>query len=161
MRRMLLPGILLAVALALLSVTACTKRTEEDKVRGVIEAVQQATEDRDAKGVLAHLDRSYRDAEGNDIQALKGMLFYSFLRHQKITVIVSNLNVAVEGTSASARFQAILSGRTGASGDILPEAAGVYQFEVSLQKNQHDWLIRSARWEPWGESGQNQGRNAP
>jgi hypothetical protein len=152
--RISVSGVLLVMVLALLSVTACTKKTKEDKIRGVIEAVQKAAEDRDVKEVLAHIDRNYRDADGNDYQAVKGMLIYYFFRHQKVGVIVTNLTIAVDGSSASAGFQAILSGRTGVSGDILPEALGAYRFEVSFRKDKNDWKIRFARWERWGEAGQ-------
>ena len=159
MRRIPIAGILLAVTLAVLALPACTRKTDEAKIRGVIEAVRKAAEERDVKGVLAHMDKQYRDAEGNDYQAIKGMLLYYFFRHQKISVIVTNMTIAVDRASASARFQAILSGRTGASGDILPEALGAYRFEASFRKEQDDWKILSARWERWGEAGQDQDRS--
>jgi hypothetical protein len=152
-------GAALSVVLAVLTLTACARKTDADRVRAVIAAVQKAAEDRDVKEALSHVDRNYRDPEGNDYQAVKGMMLYYFFRHQKITVIVSNLETVVDGASASARFQAILSGRAGTSGEILPEALGAYRFDVSFRRDQGDWKVVSARWERWGEDAQDAGQS--
>jgi hypothetical protein len=145
-------AVLLIGALAVLSLAACAKKTDTDRVRAVINAVQQAAEDRDVKETLSHVDRNYRDPAGNDYQAVKGMMLYYFFRHQKISIIVSNLETVVDGASASAHFQAILSGRTGSAADILPDALSAYRFDVSFRNDQGDWKIISARWEPWGDA---------
>ncbi len=152
MRRIRKIGTVLLVALGIVCLATCTRKTDDDKIRAVINVVQKAAEDRDVKEVLSHVDKNYRDPEGNDVQTVKNMLLFYFFRHQKIAVMITNLETTVEGASATARFQAILSGRTGASGDILPEALGAYRFDVSFKKDQDDWKIISCRWERWGES---------
>ena len=145
-------GAVLIVVLAVLSLTACSKKTDTDRVRAVINAVQKAAEDRDVREALSHVDRNYRDPAGNDYQAIKGMMLYYFFRHQKISIIVSNLETVVDGASVSAHFQAILSSRTGSADNILPDALGAYRFDISFRNDQGDWKIVSARWKPWGEA---------
>ena len=147
----MIAGVLISV-LAVVSLAACSKKTDADRIRAVINAVQKAAEDRDVRETLSHVDKNYKDPAGNDYQAIKSMMLYYFFRHQKISIIVSNLETAVNGASASAHFQAILSGRTGSADNILPDALSAYRFDVSFQNDQGDWKIVSARWEPWGEA---------
>ncbi len=156
-RRFQKTGAALVVVLSALALIACTTKTDDDRVRAVINDVQKAAEDRDVKEALSHVDTNYRDPAGNDYQAVKGMMLYYFFRHQKLSIIVSNLEIVVDGTSASARFEAILSGRTGSAGDILPDALSAYRFDVSFRNDRGDWKIISARWAPWGEAIQDAG----
>ncbi len=157
MRRFHRTGAVLIVVLAALALTACAKKTEADRVHAVINAVQKAAEDQDVKEALSHVDKDYRDPAGNDYQTVKGMMLYYFFRHQKLSIIISNLEIVVAGTSASARFEAILSGRTGSVGDILPDALSAYRFDVSFRNDGSDWKIISARWAPWSEAIQDAG----
>ncbi len=134
-------------------VCACSKDTEEDKVKKVVTSVQQAAEEKKIGAVLDHISKSYRDPQGNDYNGIKGLLAFYFFRHQKVSVYMPNIDIVVTGPTAKAMFQAILTGRgTGeATGGILPEALGAYNFEVLLSKEDGAWKVTSAKWERAGE----------
>ncbi len=132
--------------------SSCRKETEADKVKKVIVTVQKAAEEKNVRAVLATLSKNYRDAQGNDYDAIKGLLLAYFFRHQKIHVYIPNIEVAVQPNGATAVFDAVLSGGTAAGSvkDIVPESLGVYTFDISLQKENGDWKVLSAKWERTG-----------
>ncbi len=76
-----------------------------------------------------------------------------FLGHPKITVYINYLRVSVDGASARAAFQTVLTSgkKTGSPADVIPESLGVYRFDVSLNKISGDWKVTSASWERVGE----------
>lgn len=141
------------IILFLLPIAGCPKETEEDKVKKVITSVQQAAEEKKIGAVLEHISKTYRDPQGNDYNGIKGILAFYFFRHQKVSVYMPNIDIVVTGSTAKAVFQTILTGRgTGeASGGILPESLGAYNFEVLLSKEDKQWKIISAKWERAGE----------
>jgi hypothetical protein len=145
--------LLLVIMLFPLLFIACTKETEEDKVKKVVTSVQQAAEEKKISAVLEHISKTYRDPQGNDYNGIKGILAFYFFRHQKVSVYMPNIDIVVTGSTAKAVFQAILTGRgTGeASSGILPESLGAYNFEVLLYKEDGQWKVTSAKWERAGE----------
>jgi len=145
------PMLMFMIPVLLLS--ACTKETEEDKIKKVVTSVQQAAEEKKISAVLEHISKTYRDPQGNDYNGIKGLLAFYFFRHQKVTVYMPNIEIVVTGSTAKAAFQAILTGRgTGeAAGGILPESLGAYNFEVLLNKDDGKWKVTSAKWERAGE----------
>ena len=136
-----------------LLLSACTKETEEDKVKKVVTSVQQAAEEKKISAVLEHISKTYRDPQGNDYNGIKGLLAFYFFRHRKVSVYMPNIDIVVTGSTVKAVFQAILTGRgTGeASSGILPESLGAYNFEVLFYKEDGRWKVTSAKWERAGE----------
>ena len=145
------PILILMIPVLLLS--ACSKETEEDKVKKVITSVQQAAEEKKITAVLEHISKTYRDPQDNDYNGIKGLLAFYFFRHQKVKVYMPNIDIVVTGPTAKAIFQAILTGRGSgeAAGGILPEALGAYNFDVLLKKEDGQWKVTSAKWERAGE----------
>lgn len=144
----------LLVVLALLSfwsVTGCHEETEEDRIAKIITAVQKAAEKKNIQEMLSNISKKYHDPQGNDYQGIKGRMLFYFLRHRRISAIVSGMDIHVAVPSATASFQAILSGRTG-SELLLPEALGAYRFFVSFERETGDWKITSAKWERFREA---------
>ena len=131
----------------------CHKETDEDKVKKVITSIQQAAEDKKIMIILEHLSRTYHDPQGYDYEGIKGLLAFYFYRHQKVRVYIPSLEVAVNGPSSTATFEAVLTGaEPGTSGGtLLPGTLGVYRFEVSLRKDQETWKATSAKWERIGD----------
>lgn len=146
-------GIVLLLACSLL-LPLCRRETEADQVTKVIRTVQKAAEDKKILTVLEHLSRSYRDPQGNDYDGIKGLLAFYFYRHRNVQVYIPSLDVSVSGTSSSADFEAVLTGRNaeGSPGGIVPDALGVYRFAVQLQRDNAAWKIVSARWERIGDA---------
>lgn len=131
--------------------SSCHKDTEKDKIAKVVTAIEKAAGNKEIKKVLSSLSKAYRDPQGNDYQGIKDILLFYFFKHRKISVLLTNLDINVQTASATARFQAILSGRNGSSGEIVPEALGAYRFEVALIKESGEWKVTSAKWERSGD----------
>jgi len=146
-------GLLVVSAVCLLVVIPnCRKETEQDKIRKVITSVQQAAEEKDIKKIITCLSRTYHDPQGYDHDTIKGLLLGYFFRHQKVHVLVPEIVISVDGAGAKAEFQAVLTGgQTGSAADIMPEALGMYTFDVSLRKEDNEWKVVSARWNRVGE----------
>ncbi len=143
--------ITIAVVLCL---TNCHKETEDDKIKNMIADIQKVAGEKDTRAVLGHLSKTYFDPQGNDYNGVKGLLVFYFMRHRQVHVYVPNLDISVENNAAQASFQAVLTG----AGDVaetdrglLPEALGVYNFNVVLQNESGEWKITSAKWVRMGE----------
>lgn len=138
---------------ALTSMPACHKDTEQDKVKKVITDIQTAAADKDVKKIVGSLSKTYSDPQGFTYDTIKGLLLGYFFRHQKIHAYITNLDVTVRDASATAAFQALLSGgdNTGSPADLLPEALGLYAFEVSFKMESGEWKVISAKWDRIGD----------
>jgi ketosteroid isomerase-like protein len=143
--------VLLVVAAALAS--GCSRQTEEDKVKKVITDAQTAVEEKEIRKVVNALADTYSDPQGFNREGIRRVLLGYFLAHPKITVYINYLRVSVDGASARAAFQAVLTSgkKTGSPADVIPESLGVYRFDVSLNKISGDWKVTSASWERVGE----------
>lgn len=146
-------AVFLAVLTAIL-MSGCHADTEQDKVKKIVHKVQRAAENKDIKQVLSHLSKTYKDPQGNNYNDIKDLLLYYFFRHAKVSIFITDLEVHVDVPSATAGFQAMLSGRNKveSAGDIFPEALGAYNFDVTLALESGEWQIVSAKWERSGEA---------
>jgi hypothetical protein len=142
-----------AVLIVLFLLTACHKETEQDRVKKVVTEIQKAAGEKEVKKVLGHLSKTYRDPQGHDYDGIKGLLLYYFFRHQKVSVFIPGFDITVTGSSAKAVFQAVLSGgnKVESPGDVIPEALGMYDFDVSFVKEAGEWMVTSAVWKKVGE----------
>jgi hypothetical protein len=145
MKKIITIGILI---LFILPGLACHKEDEKEKVKKVITAVQTGVEEKSIRGVTAHIAKDYNDPEGNNFEALRGLLLGYFLRYPKISGYITHLDISVNGASARATLKAILtSGRkTGSVSDVVPEQLGIYRFDVEFRNESGNWKITSARW---------------
>ena len=145
-----LTGIIVLVmsSISLFLISGCHKETEQDKVRKVIATIQKAAEEKDIRKVVNSLSKTYNDPQGFTYDTIKGFLLGYFFKHQNIHVYITNLDVVADEGAGSAVFQAILSGgnKTGSAADILPEALGMYAFDVSFKKEDGEWKVSSAKW---------------
>lgn len=143
-------GMLLAM---IVLAPSCRRETEEDRVRKVISSVQDAVEEKKMRTALEQISPAYRDPQGYDREGIRGLLAFYFLRHQSIHVSLGSPDILVSGPSASASFEALLSARSGGepAATLLPEALGVYHFDVALQKDNGYWKIASVRWQRTGD----------
>ncbi len=136
--------------------SSCRKETEEDRVIRVVKSVQKAAEEKKILTIQEHLSRSYRDPRGHDFDGIKALLAFYFFRHKTVSVYLSGLEASVDGSKATARFQAILTAK-GVDGEeasiILPDSLGAYDFEVSFLKEEKEWKVLSAHWERALEGG--------
>ena len=117
-------------------------RSEEDRIRAVISAIEAGIEEKDVGDVIEHIDQTYKDRSGLDRQGLR--LFLVRLLFRKKEMRVQRLGrTEVEITPpdrATARFRAVLS--EGLDLNAL-RTAGDYEFEVQFRKSPEDgeWKV--------------------
>ena len=133
---------------------SCHKTTDEDKVGKVLTGIQRSAEEKQIRTILGHLSKFYHDPQGSDYEGIKGLLAYYFFQHQKVSVYLTDRVVTVQGASAHATFQAVLTGRgpDASAVNVLPEALGVYTFDVTFAKEEGEWKVVSATWTRTGNS---------
>jgi len=146
MKRIPIFFIIFAVAFAFIG---CARESEEAKVKKVITKIQAAGEEKEIKKIMAHISKTYSDPRGYNYEGIHGLLLGYFFRYPKISIYITGMMISVEGDSAKAVFQAVLTSKekTGSIKDIIPEALGVWEFDVTLEKEARDWKVTSAKWE--------------
>ncbi len=105
---------LITICLVLLAVAAmlapgCSRETEEDKVKKVITDAQAAAEEKEIRKVVNALADTYSDPRGFNREGIRRVLLGYFLGYPKITVYINYLRVSVDGASARASFQTVLT----------------------------------------------------
>ncbi len=146
--------IILVCILAVCGVS-CRRETPQDKLKKIIATIQQAVEEKDVKKVLGCVSKNYTDPRGNTFETIKGILLAYFYQYPKISIYIPSLDVTtVADDSATAVFQAVLTGRNGGGAPVtvLPESLGLYTFELSFRKESGEWIIYSAVWERVGDA---------
>jgi PBP1b-binding outer membrane lipoprotein LpoB len=89
-----------AILLTTMFLAACTaKSSDDEQVRAVIDAVEEAAEARDASDVLEHVAAGYTDSGGFDKPQLQNFLRGYFLAHPNLELLVNveSLEFPVDG----------------------------------------------------------------
>jgi hypothetical protein len=139
----------LAAAALLLWLVCGRTPSDEDRVRAVIDEVEEAAEARDVSGIMEHVSERFKDADGLGKRELRGILISRFLGSKESVAIqrAGATTVQLRGpksarTGATASFRARISDR-GAIGAAL-EREG-WDFEVELAKEGGDWRVTTYR----------------
>lgn len=108
-----------------------------------IEQMQEAVESKSADDLLQHVFDGFSSAKGYDKNGLQRILLFYQLRHQRITTLVTNLEIDIAQSGvAKARFNILLTGGAG----LLPEQGGFYQVETDWRQEQGAWRLVYADW---------------
>jgi ketosteroid isomerase-like protein len=151
-----LPLLVFSILVFSLFLGACSKGvTEEDRVKRVVKDVEKAAESKDVKGFMRHVSKDYNDDRGNDYDGVKGILFYQFLRAEKVSVFVRGVEVEVRGDRALVNTKVVMvrGKEIEKIEDIIPEDAAGYRFSVVFRNEDGDWKALSARWDNVGVIG--------
>lgn len=143
--------LLYLVALALLSLAACTAPPEdpEAQVRTLLDQFEEAVEARDVTTLKGFLSEKYRDERGRGRNQVADLAAVYFLQHRSIHLLtrLDSLGFAADSTEAQARLFVAMAGRALPNADALGRAA-LYRFDVALAYEGPDaWKVREARWQ--------------
>lgn len=129
-----------------------------DPVSGLLAALEEAVEDRDADALGAHLAEGFRGQGGMTRGAALDTARRLLLGYERASVEI--YEVVQEPTDEGARvsFWVEFSGRArelGGLSGLLPPGA-VYSFELDVVRSEPVWKVAGARWErrdrPEGET---------
>ena len=135
-------GFIVLIAAVLLS--ACTKTPDEAAIRDAIGDMSLAVENKESRTFLAYLDPAFQDQYGRDAKVIRQVLAYHFLANQNITVVITDIQIQITGSTA----QAILHVATTGASRLIPERGQYYELTTGWRKLDGEWLVVSASWQP-------------
>jgi hypothetical protein len=118
------------------------EKTEEDRVREVIERVAQGARDRDLDATFAPVSERYAHESLTRAQ-VKAYVFSQFQRHRSLSVVLGPVDVRMSAEGrATADFEAALADGIDLTRlDLVPEQADVYLFHVELEREDGEWKV--------------------
>jgi hypothetical protein len=124
---------LLSAIAAILLAACAAKSSDEEKIRALIDSVEEAAEARDTSDVLQHVADDYADSSGLDKAQLQNFLRGLFLSHPKLELLVDveSLEFPVDGLA-----QAVVSVRSLELG--FPEPR---RLKVEFRRAGDRWLV--------------------
>ena len=123
-----------------LSSLSLTRETDDEAIARVLDDVHRGMETKRIYRVLAHVSRTYRDAEGRDYGAMEMYLNDLFRRYRDIRIDRGRPRIVVQGDKARV-IEAF-----GSTGDPLPGSADLPlniqgQVSVYMEKIGGAWQI--------------------
>jgi len=122
--------------------------SDEEKIREAIRAVADGARAADVLATMKPVSRDYVDEQGLTYDDVRGFLFREFKRRGGITVLLSDIEVALHGDTADADFHAVLAdGIDIGSLDLAPGDADSFTFHVQLARDGGKWKITGSSYE--------------
>jgi hypothetical protein len=123
----------------------------EQQVRSMIEEMEIATEQRDVGDVLKHLSDQYADASGMGREDAARYLRGYFIANQAIHLLTRVQQIEFPATDeARANVLVGMVGRDADASSSWDLAADLYEFDVTLRREDGDWKVTYAKWQPRG-----------
>jgi hypothetical protein len=122
-----------------------------DPVRGALDRMAEAAEDRDAGKVLEHLAAEFQAADGSGRADAELTLRRYFAAYARLDVEITEVEIERAPNAARARFVAALSGKPRTVGGLegwLPRSSR-YRFDLRLAPEGEGgrWVVTWAAWE--------------
>jgi hypothetical protein len=141
-----------AVAAAMLaaSLTGCSPSpSPEDEIRKVVAEAERAAEARDAFALRELVANDYRDGRGQDAEDIRRYVHGYLLAHQSVHLLVKVEQIDLPATDlARLRATVAMVGREAEAASAWDLAADVYEFDVTLAREDGDWRVTKADWRP-------------
>jgi hypothetical protein len=131
---------------------ACgSKDSPEHQVRQAIERVELAAEARDVGDVMKNISDHYSDASDMTREHAARYLRGHFIVNQSIHLLTRIEQVQFPATDeARANVLVGMVGREAAASSRWDLAADLYEFDVTLRREDGDWKVTYARWQQRG-----------
>ena len=145
MSRPALAALLLAAGLA-----ACGNGpSPEDEIRAVVAAAEQAAEARDAFALRALVADDYRDDRGQGAEEIRRIVHGYLVAHQSVRLLVRIEEIELPATDlARLRATVAMVGKDTDAASAWDLAADVYEFDVTLAREDGEWRVTRADWRP-------------
>lgn len=137
----------LGIACVAVLAAGCGPADSTAEIRELLAGAEKAAEQRDAGYFRDLLGESYRDAHGNDREAMLRLIRGYFLTHSHIEVVSRIDAVELEGKDAAhaVLHAGLLGHRAGES--LLGGAEGdLYRVELELVAQGGKWQVIGANW---------------
>ena len=124
---------------------ACSRSSDEERIRQTMAAMQKAMEERSPRAFMVHVSDDFigNDDPGFDRNALLNLLRVEVLRNDEVSVLLGPIDVDLQGDRASVHVTATI---TGGKGSLLPERGAVYDITSGWRRDGREWICYSGRW---------------
>lgn len=141
-------GIAAAVALAV-GLMGGEEATDEDRIRALFAQAALAAEEKRVGDAVEALSERF-SGEGLDRQGVKRLIAGMVLRGDWVQVSIAGIAVAVEGDAARATVDVVMArgGKGKALADLLPAEGSAHRIPCTLAREDGEWKVVSASWEP-------------
>lgn len=124
----------------LLLLAGCTRSSDEQQIRALVQTAETAFEARDTSAVMALIADGYRDALGHDKQQLRNFLRGYFLAHPRIELLVRIDELTLETPNTARLLVSVtLLGMKRSSGAGLTTDAETLR--VELRRVDSEWRV--------------------
>jgi hypothetical protein len=140
-------GLIRGVAAALCLVwvvAACDRSPPEVRLREALGELQAVVERRDAAALDEVLAEDFIGPDSLDRAGARRMAQLMFLRYGAVGASTGPVSIDLQPGHATARFSVAL---TGGSGQVLPDAARLYDVTTGWREVDGEWRMTSASWE--------------
>lgn len=121
--------------------------TPEDEIRAFVSKAEESAEARDASALVGLVAPDYRDGSGRDAEEIRRFVRGYLLMHQSIRLLTRIEEIDLKGPDV-ARLRVVV-GMLGRESDVESAwdlAADVYEFDVTLARENGDWRVTRADW---------------
>jgi len=130
--------------LPLLLFAACSRTPDETLIRQSLDQMVASVEQRQPKEVVSHLTDDFLAQDRMGTEEIRRFMIAQFFRNQKINIVITGLQIEVQGSRARVQFRAAISG----GANWLPERLDYYELTTQWQKTGGDWKMQNANWQP-------------
>lgn len=127
-----------------LALAACGRSPPEARLRETLAELQLAVEGKDATALEDVLAEDFVGPDALDRDGARRMAQLMFLRHGTVGANVGPVDIELKDRHATARFSVAL---TGSSGQLLPDAARLYDVTTGWREVDGEWRMTSVAWE--------------
>lgn len=133
----------LAFAVVMLLIIACSRSDPERELRATIAAMADAVEQREPAVLLAAVaDDFSRESSAFGKEDARRLLAGIMLRNARIQVDVVVTEVRIDGAHAEAKMRILATGGAG----ILPERGQTWEFDTFWRRADGRWQVFNADW---------------
>ena len=147
-RNQLLAGVAIAALLAWLVWPNKKKLPPERAVQAEIEAMVQAAESQDVKGIMSRISKDFQSPQFTRDQ-VRAAIFIHLQRGGWRSVFIVGTSMTVMGKDqVEVDLQVVIArgGATKSIADVVPENAGAFQFELLFQREDDDWKVKEGTY---------------
>ena len=151
-RKRLLRAAMLAMLLA--AISGCSSKSDPElQVRKMIDAVEEAVEQRSVMTSREFISREYKDSQGRKKEELDQLVAAYILRNKSIHLVtrVNDITFNEDSTLANVTLYVGMAGVPVDSIDqLLVTRADLHRFDLLLALEDDQWLLRKGSWHQAG-----------
>lgn len=123
---------------------ACQRTPPEQRLREQVAQLQQQIEAKEISQAMAAVAEDFSGNDAMDRAALHNLLRAQVLSRQTVGATLGPITAVVQGDTATASFDVIL---TGGSGGLIPETGAAYSVQTGWRADGNDWKLYTASWQ--------------